>query len=93
MVQIQSRASPGFTRSCSSTWLERITPSHPLMSNWQSEQRGMRRPEEKEEEGVKRWDKKRKMTERPTNLFKVVGFQMEQGGLGRRKSLEDEEVE
>lgn len=39
IVQMQSRASPGFTRSSSSTWLERITPSHPLISNWQSEKR------------------------------------------------------
>lgn len=39
MVQIQSKASPGFTRSSSSTWLERIIPSHPLISNWQSVER------------------------------------------------------
>ena len=56
MVQMQSRASPGFTRSCSSTWLERMTPSHPLMSNWQSEEEEAsgRRRLYREEEGRRR---------------------------------------
>lgn len=51
MVQMQSRASPGLTRSCSSTWLERIIPSQPLASNWQSEERQTKAEEAEDEEG------------------------------------------
>lgn len=36
MVQMQSNASPFLILSSSSTWLERMTPSEPLISNWQS---------------------------------------------------------
>lgn len=54
---MQSRASPGFTRSSSSTWLERMIPSHPLISNWQSEEsqgkHGEWRSREKKRKGKK----------------------------------------
>lgn len=37
MVQMQSTAWSGFTLYSSSTWLERIIPSAPVSSNWQSD--------------------------------------------------------
>lgn len=37
IVQMQSTAWSGFTLDSSSTWLERITPSAPDSSNWQSD--------------------------------------------------------
>lgn len=36
IVQMQSTAWPGFVFSSCSTWLERIIPSAPESSNWQS---------------------------------------------------------
>lgn len=76
MVQIQSKASPGFTRSSSSTWLERIIPSHPLISNWQSVER------QRKCGGEVRIKKK---GERTTSRVKEERWQGGQGGRNNKE--------
>lgn len=69
IVQMQSTAWPGFVFSSCSTWLERIIPSAPESSNWQS--RKKRKDIQRKIKLIKKSHGKKKYYTKPGMGFKI----------------------